>query len=81
MAHAGWRRHSKVRKLGSGCWNCLLVIFATLCHPSGFRLSPETPMALGRPHKRIKMPGCRVYGYGIAVLPLPSPSGFQLSLE
>ena len=27
------------------------------------------------------MPGCRVYGYGIAVLPLPSPSGFQLSLE
>ena len=69
MAHAGWRRHSKVRKL------------APPTPPPGFRPSPETPMALGRPHKRMKMPGCRVYGYGIAVLPLPSPSGFQLSLE
>ena len=30
-------------------------------------------MASRRPHKKMKIPGCRVYGYGIAVLPSPPP--------
>ena len=38
-------------------------------------------MALRRPHKRMKMVGGRVFAYCMAVLPHPSPSGFQLSLE
>ena len=38
-------------------------------------------MDLRGPYKRMKMVGCRVLAYCVAILPLPSPSGFRPSPE
>ena len=34
-------------------------------------------MASRMPHKKMKMPGCRVFAYFMAVLRHPTPSGFR----
>ena len=54
ITRPGWRRHTRVGK----CWQvvgAIWVPFVPPPPPPGFRLSPETPMALRRPHKGMKM--------------------------